>query len=145
MKTQRPAGSQRRAGKPDQSSSGKPHRRRNSKPRQRRPKKPRPARPWLPLIAPLPSLPLLAPSTLPFLFKGDLGIPTSSNVQGIDKFAQFMASLATPLLIALAAVAPIALIFGAGALMMGNRRALVIIASTVGALALAASATGLVN
>lgn len=83
--------------------------------------------------------------TIPFLFKGDLGIPESSNVEGIDKFAAFMASLSTPLLIALAAVAPLALIFGAGALMMGNRRALTIIASTVGALALAASATGLVN
>jgi hypothetical protein len=83
--------------------------------------------------------------TIPLLFKGDLGIPESSKVEGIDKFAAFMASLSTPLLIALAAVAPLALIFGAGALMMGNRRALTIIASTIGALALAASATGLVN
>jgi len=84
-------------------------------------------------------------STLPFLFKADLGVPDSSKVEGIDKFAAFMASLSTPLLIALAAVAPLALIFGAGALMMGNRRALTIIGSTIGALALAASATGLVN
>lgn len=84
-------------------------------------------------------------ATVPFLFKGDLGIPESSKVEGIDKFAAFMASLSTPLLIALAAVAPLALIFGAGALMMGNRRALTIIAGTIGALALAASATGLVN
>jgi hypothetical protein len=81
----------------------------------------------------------------PFLFKTDLGIPESSNVQGIGKFAAFMASLSTPLLIALAAVAPLALMFGAGALMLGNRRAGAIIAGTVGALALAASATGLVN
>jgi hypothetical protein len=83
--------------------------------------------------------------TVPLLFKSDLGIPDSSKVEGIDKFAAFMASLSTPLLIALAAVAPLALIFGAGALMIGNRRALTIIASTIGALALAASATGLVN
>jgi hypothetical protein len=82
---------------------------------------------------------------LPLLFKSDLGVPDSSKVEGIDKFASFMASLSSPLLIALAAVAPIALIFGAGALMIGNRRALTIIASTIGALALAASATGLVN
>lgn len=82
---------------------------------------------------------------VPLLFKSDLGVPDSSKVEGIDKFAQFMASLSTPLLIALAAVAPLALIFGAGALMIGNRRALTIIASTIGALALAASATGLVN
>ena len=88
---------------------------------------------------------LLMGGVLPLLFKSDLGIPESSKVQGIDKFAQFMASLSTPLLIALAAVAPLALIFGAGAMMIGNRRALMIIASTVGALALAASATGLVN
>ena len=82
---------------------------------------------------------------VPLLFKKDLGIPDSSNVEGIDKFAQFMSSLSTPLLIALAAVAPIALIFGAGALMFGHRRAGMIIAGTVGALALAACATGLVN
>jgi hypothetical protein len=81
----------------------------------------------------------------PFLFKKDLGIPESSKVEGINKFAQFMSSLSTPLLIGLAAVAPIALIFGAGALMMGHRRAGMIIAGTVGALALAACATGLVN
>jgi hypothetical protein len=81
----------------------------------------------------------------PFLFKKDLGIPDSSNVEGIDKFAQFMSSLSTPLLIALAAIAPIALIFGAGALMFGHRRAGMIIAGTVGSLALAACATGLVN
>ncbi len=83
--------------------------------------------------------------TIPLLFKADLGVPDSSKVEGIDKFAAFMASLSTPLLIALAAVAPLALIFGAGALMMGNRKALTIIGSTIGALALAASATGLVN
>jgi hypothetical protein len=82
---------------------------------------------------------------IPFLFKRDLGIPDSSHVEGIDKFAQFMSSLSTPLLIALAAIAPIALIFGAGALMFGHRRAGMIIAGTVGALALAACATGLVN
>ena len=87
----------------------------------------------------------VASGPLPLLFKSDLGIPNSTHVEGIDKFAQFMASLSTPLLIALAAVAPIALIFGAGALMFGNRRALTIIASTVGALAIAASATGLIN
>ncbi len=82
---------------------------------------------------------------VPLLFKSDLGIGESSKVEGINKFAAFMASLSTPLLIALAAVAPLALIFGAGAMMIGNRRALTIIASTIGALALAASATGLVN
>jgi hypothetical protein len=81
----------------------------------------------------------------PFLFKSDLGIGESSKVEGINKFAAFMASLSDPLLIALAAVAPLALIFGAGALMLGHRRAMGIIAGTVGALALAASATGLVN
>lgn len=84
-------------------------------------------------------------TTYPDLFKADLGIGESSKVEGINKFAAFMASLSQPLLIALAAVAPLALIFGAGALMLGHRRALGIIAGTVGALALAASATGLVN
>jgi hypothetical protein len=84
-------------------------------------------------------------TTYPYLFRGDLGIPESSKVEGVNKFAAFMASLSSPLLIALAAVAPLALIFGAGALMLGHRRAGAIIAGTVAALALAASATGLVN
>jgi hypothetical protein len=84
-------------------------------------------------------------SAYPYLFKKDLGIGDSSKVEGINKFAEFMASLSSPLLIALAAVAPLALIFGAGALMLGHRRAGAIIAGTVGALALAASASGLVN
>jgi hypothetical protein len=83
--------------------------------------------------------------TFPYLFKSDLGIPEKTELQGVAKFAAFMASLSEPLLIVLAAVAPLALIFGAGALMLGHRRAGAIIASTVGALALAASATGLVQ
>lgn len=83
--------------------------------------------------------------TYPYLFKKDLGIGSSSKLEGVNKFADFMASLSEPLLIALGAVAPLALIFGAGALMLGHRRAGAIIAGTVGALALAASATGLVN
>jgi hypothetical protein len=82
---------------------------------------------------------------VPYLFRKDLGIPDSSNIEGIDKFAAFMANLATPLLVALAAIAPVALIFGAGLLMFGHRRAGGILAGTVGALALAACATGLVN
>jgi hypothetical protein len=84
-------------------------------------------------------------ATTPYLFKSDLGVPDSSKVEGVNKFANFMASLSTPLLIALAAVAPLAMIFGAGALMLGHRRAGGIIAGTVAGLALAASATGLVN
>ncbi len=86
-----------------------------------------------------------AVAAYPYLFKSDLGIGESSKVEGVNKFAAFMASLSDPLLIALAAVAPLAFIFGAGALMLGHRRALGIIAGTVGGLALAASATGLVN
>ncbi len=81
---------------------------------------------------------------IPYLFRKDLGIPDSSKIEGIDKFAAFMASLSTPLLVALAAIAPIALIFGAGLLMFGHKRAGGILAGTVGALALAACATGLV-
>lgn len=80
-----------------------------------------------------------------YLFRKDLGIPESSKIEGVDKFAAFMASLSTPLLVALAAIAPLALIFGAGLLMFGHRRAGTILAGTVGALALAACATGLVS
>lgn len=80
-----------------------------------------------------------------YLFKKDLGIPEHAKLEGIDKFAAFMGNLSTPLLVALAAIAPLALIFGAGLLMFGHRRAGSIMAGTVGALALAACATGLVN
>jgi hypothetical protein len=82
---------------------------------------------------------------IPYLFRKDLGIPESSKIEGIAKFAAFMASLSTPLLVALAAIAPLAVIFGAGLLMVGNKNAGKIIAGTVGALALAACATGLVS
>jgi hypothetical protein len=81
----------------------------------------------------------------PLLFRKDLGIPDSSKIEGIDKFAAFMANLSTPLLVALAAIAPLALIIGAGLLMFGARRAGAILAGTVGALALAACASGLVS
>jgi hypothetical protein len=82
---------------------------------------------------------------VPYLFRKDLGIPDSAKLEGIDKFASFMASLSTPLLVALAAIAPLALLFGAGLLMFGNKKAGAVLAGTVGALALAACATGLVS
>jgi hypothetical protein len=85
------------------------------------------------------------PLFLPLLFRKDLGIPESSKIEGVDKFAAFMANLSTPLLVALAAIAPLALIFGAGLLMFGHRRAGAVLAGTVAALALAACATGLVS
>lgn len=91
------------------------------------------------VIVPIKLVPLL-----PLLFRKDLGIPESSKIEGVDKFAAFMANLATPLLVALAAIAPLALIFGAGLLMFGHRRASTVLAGTVAALALAACATGLV-
>ncbi|MGA2163717.1 MAG: hypothetical protein ABSH36_04535 [Solirubrobacteraceae bacterium] len=81
----------------------------------------------------------------PYLFRKDLGIPESSKIEGIDKFAAFMASLSTPLLVTLAAIAPIALIISGFFLMAGNRKAGTVIAGTIAALALAACATGLVN
>jgi hypothetical protein len=56
-----------------------------------------------------------------------------------------MSSLSTPLLVALAAVAPLALIFGAALLTFGHRRAGAVLAGTVGGLALGACATGLVS
>lgn len=87
---------------------------------------------------------LAAHPFLPLLFRKDLGIPDSSKIEGVDQFANFMANLSTPLLVALAAIAPLALIFGAGLLMFGHRRAGAVLAGTVAALALAACATGLV-
>lgn len=90
------------------------------------------------------SIKLAAHPFLPLLFRKDLGIPDSTKLEGVEQFAGFMANLETPLLVALAAIAPLALIFGAGLLMFGHRRAGAVLAGTVAALALAACASGLV-
>jgi hypothetical protein len=67
-----------------------------------------------------------------------------SNAQGLERFISATDSLVTPAVIALAALAPLACLVGAGALMFGNRRGLIIIAAALGTLVFVASLKGIV-
>lgn len=65
----------------------------------------------------------------------------SSGLGGITNAAD---ALISPILVALFAVSPIACLIGVGAVMVGNRRGIVIIASALGALVLAGAVKGIV-
>jgi hypothetical protein len=65
----------------------------------------------------------------------------SSGLGGITNAAE---ALISPILVALFAVAPIACLVGVGAVMVGSRRGIVIIASALGALVLAGAIKGIV-
>jgi hypothetical protein len=62
----------------------------------------------------------------------------------LSKFVDAADALVTPAVVAMAAIAPLACIVGAGALMFGNRRGMVIIGSALGALVFVASVKGIV-
>jgi hypothetical protein len=63
---------------------------------------------------------------------------------GLEKFVSASDALITPATIAIAAIAPLACIVGAGALMFGNRKGGVIIGSALGTLVFVASIKGIV-
>ena len=65
----------------------------------------------------------------------------SSGLGGITNAAD---ALISPILVALFAVSPIACLIGVGAVMVGSRRGIVIIASALGALVLAGAVKGIV-
>jgi hypothetical protein len=66
---------------------------------------------------------------------------SSSGLGGITNAAD---ALVSPILVALFAVSPIACLIGVGAVMVGSRRGIVIIASALGALVLAGAVKGIV-
>jgi hypothetical protein len=70
------------------------------------------------------------------------GIDDSSD--GLERFVNAANALVTPAVIAIAAIAPLACIVGAGALMFGNRKGLVIIGAALGTLVFVASIKGIV-
>jgi hypothetical protein len=70
------------------------------------------------------------------------GIDSTSD--GLGKFTSAADALVTPAIVALAAIAPLACIVGAGALMFGNRRGMVIIGAALGTLVFVASIKGIV-
>jgi hypothetical protein len=65
----------------------------------------------------------------------------SSGLGGITSAAD---ALVSPILVALFAVSPIACLVGVGAVMVGSRRGILIIASSLGALVLAGAVKGIV-
>jgi hypothetical protein len=65
----------------------------------------------------------------------------SAGLGGITKAAN---ALISPILVALFAIAPIAALIGAGAVMFGHRRGVVIVAAALGALILAGAVKGIV-
>jgi hypothetical protein len=70
------------------------------------------------------------------------GIDDTSD--GLERFVNAANALVTPAVIAMAAIAPLACIVGAGALMFGNRKGLVIIGAALGTLVFVASIKGIV-
>lgn len=66
------------------------------------------------------------------------------NSAGLGGITNAADALISPVLVALFAICPIACLIGAGAVMFGNRRGVVIIASALGALVLAGAVKGIV-
>jgi hypothetical protein len=63
---------------------------------------------------------------------------------GLEGFVNAADALVTPAVVAMAAIAPLACIFGAGALMVGSRKGLPIVAAALGTLVFVASIKGIV-
>jgi hypothetical protein len=70
------------------------------------------------------------------------GIPNAA--QGLEGFVNAADALLTPALVAMAAVAPLGCVVGAGALMFGSRRGMVIIGASLGTLIFLGSVKGIV-
>jgi hypothetical protein len=66
------------------------------------------------------------------------------NAAGLGGITSAAEALISPILVALFAVSPIACLIGVGAVMVGSRRGIVIIASALGALVLAGAIRGIV-
>jgi hypothetical protein len=64
---------------------------------------------------------------------------------GLGKFVSAADALVGPAVIAMAAIAPLACVVGAGALMFGNRRGITIIGAALGTLIFVASVSGIVQ
>ena len=66
------------------------------------------------------------------------------TAQGLEGFVNAANALLTPALVAMAAVAPLGCVVGAGALMFGGRRGMVIIGASLGTLIFLGSVKGIV-
>ena len=68
----------------------------------------------------------------------------SGTPEGLEDFVKAADALVTPAVVAMAAITPLACIFGAGALMVGSRKGLPIVAAALGTLVFVASIKGIV-
>lgn len=66
------------------------------------------------------------------------------QAQGLEGFVNAANALISPALVAMAAVAPLGCVVGAGALMFGSRRGMVIIGASLGTLIFLGSVKGIV-
>ena len=66
------------------------------------------------------------------------------TAEGLEGFVNAANALITPALVAMAAVAPLGCVVGAGALMFGSRRGMVIIGASLGTLIFLGSVKGIV-
>ena len=87
------------------------------------------------------ALAVLAPDQIAIVQKA-AGIP--ANAAGISGFVNGANSLVTPALVAVAAIAPLALITGGLVLLFGGRRGLQIVATALGVLLLLGSTKALI-
>ena len=66
------------------------------------------------------------------------------EAEGLENFVNAANALVSPALVAMAAVAPLGCVVGAGALMFGSRRGLLIIGASLGTLVFLGSVKGIV-
>ena len=66
------------------------------------------------------------------------------EAEGLENFVNAANALISPALVAMAAVAPLGCVVGAGALMFGSRRGMVIIGASLGTLIFLGSVKGIV-
>jgi hypothetical protein len=84
----------------------------------------------------------LADGVVPAIVRRAASIPESAK--GLDGFVNAANALISPALVAMAAVAPLGCLVGAGALMFGSRRGMVIIGASLGTLIFLGSVKGIV-
>jgi hypothetical protein len=104
------------------------------------------ARGWRRASVPVAGLVLLVVAVgagpLPGIVRRAASIPETA--QGLEGFVNAANALITPALVAMAAVAPLGCIVGAGATMFGSRRGMVMIGASLGTLIFLGAVKGIV-
>ncbi len=104
------------------------------------------ARSWRGVAVPIAGLIVmviaLEAGPLPGIVRRAASIPETA--QGLEGFVNAANALITPALVAMAAVAPLGCIVGAGATMFGSRRGMVMIGASLGTLIFLGAVKGIV-